>query len=262
MKTKKEKATKKKKTKVVIKLSDRIQALKRLERYKKDYKKYDEYRKKHGIVDSCIIDNFIVIPKVSPEGKKFCQKYKILYPFDPDQDIAVLPGSQFMPLEKGLHIPSIFPISSKIPKKKDVLGLKQGLMKSSNFPISLRIEKEEDIFRLEHGKYLHVAIDIDQKMATLTKDLRRLRRIYSRKVQEDERNRDSVVKNENNGASITMWDIYKMVHKEGKNLVQITREFFGVQGSPGYDFDEKFYKKINRAYQIAVKKIASFNASE
>ena len=219
-----------------MKLEDRIQALKRSDRYRKDYKKYDEYRRKHRIIDSCIIDGFTATFTVSPEGKKLCRRYKIPYPFDPDQDIAVLPGNQFLPLEKGMKIPSIFPIPLKITK--------QG----------------EQTFGLEHGKYLHVAIDIDQNLDTLKKDLQRLREIYSRKQQQDERDRDTAL--ENNGKSLTIWEIYDKVHKDKKAKVQITREFFDVQGSPGYEFNQSLYKQVKEAYNKAAKLIESVNSSK
>ena len=47
------------------------------------------------------------------------------------------------------------------------------------------------------------------------------------------------------------WKIWDMCHKEGKNLLQITREVFDLQGNPTYDFAPKYYKQVERAYRNA-----------
>jgi hypothetical protein len=51
--------------------------------------------------------------------------------------------------------------------------------------------------------------------------------------------------------AIDPWKVWDMKHKQGMNLLQITRKLFSVHGNPNYDFDEKLYKQTKRAYKKA-----------
>ena len=53
-----------------MKMEERIQALKRSVKYRKEYKRYDKYRKKNGLEDTCLLDYLTPIFHVSPEGQE------------------------------------------------------------------------------------------------------------------------------------------------------------------------------------------------
>lgn len=96
-----------------MKLEDKIQALKRSSKYREDYKKYDAFRGKNKIFDTCLDECLTPIYHVSPEGQKLCEKFKIPFPFNPDAaiDMPILP---------------ITPKPLRREKSKSIFGLKEG----------------------------------------------------------------------------------------------------------------------------------------
>jgi|Deesub1362A_J573_1020465.scaffolds.fasta_scaffold00319_14 hypothetical protein len=203
-----------------MKYEDRIQALKRSSKYRKDYKKYEDYLKKKGIIDYSLIDIITPIFKLSSEGHKLCKKYKILYPFNPDN-----------PPKNGTDTAKI-----SMP---------------AVFPLPLRVKRSgEHFFGLEDARFLNVKIDISRTLSDIQKDIKTLYHSYSKQIKVPKRNRDLDLPK-----GKTIWDIYDM-RKQGKTILQITKDIFRITESPSNDAIAKSkYRIIERAYNKAKKLI-------
>ncbi len=199
-----------------MKFEDRIQALKMSSKYKKDYKKYDENRKKKGIDDVFLIDSITPLNRLSPEGQKLCKKYKIPYPFHPDANI------------NGIHfVPSVLPIPIRIKKTG------------------------EQIFGLEDEQFLNVKIDINSKLKDIKKDIGNLYHFYSKQIKLGDR--DGTIELPK---GISIWDIFEMRHNQNKSILQITKEIFKIKESPSNDVISKSkIRTIERAVSKAKKLI-------
>ena len=206
-----------------MKFEDRIQALKRSLKYRRDYKKYDEYREKHGIEDIYLMNSIAPLRNVSPRGQKLCQKYDIPNPFNPDEDFQVLPGNQIIPLAKGIKIPAVL----SVPLKKKKTG--------------------EQVFGLKDVRYLRADIDITRNLKDIKKSISDLYHYYSKQIKEDKRN--TVI---DLPKGITIWNVYDMKHSHNKTTIQIVKDVFKIKDSPSYNKVAKSKRsKIDRAIKKA-----------
>lgn len=214
-----------------MKIEDRIQALKLSAKYHKDYEEYAEYREKNKIVDTCCINlnRFFPVYTISREGQKLCRKYKIPYPFNPCFEIAVLPGNQIIPLERGITFPSVL-------------------------PIQLRKTKEgKQVFGLIDNQYLNVTIDLTRPADDIHQDIKRLCQHYKTMIVGRKRNKDS---------DIDHWEIYRFVEDQrrtGEENFQTIVDCFYEKRKLSYHIEQKsFYMLVRRAYEKAKRLMDEF----
>lgn len=212
-----------------MKIEDRIQALKRSTKYRKDYKKYDEYRRKNNIVDSFLLDNFAPLCRISEEGQKLCAKYKIPFPFNPDGEVEVLPGSQTIPLERGISVPSVLPMP--IRKTKD----------------------GKQVFGLFDKRYLNISIDMTRLKKEIFQDIEKLCQYYKTQIDDKKRNKS---------ASLNCWDIYdKVKGQKSKSVLLVAKGFYGFTKNPAYCEEAmNCYKLVKRAYEKAERLMREFES--
>lgn len=211
-----------------MKLEDRIQALKRSSKYRKDYEIYDEYRHENGIIDSCILDKITPIFHISPKGKKLCDKYKIHFPFDPDGEIEFLPGSQIIPVSQ-INMPSVLPLPIK------------------------KIKSGENIFGLKERRFLCVSIDMTQDKETIIKELSELYAKYSQQAKMGRRRRDTTIVYMKK--FLSHWDVYDKF-ESNQSYHQIAEELLGRGIVPSKDREGKSYiDRIRLAHKKALRQI-------
>lgn len=211
-------------------LDDRIQALMRSKKYKKDFEKYIEQCRKKGIADKCIVSgSHALIFPLSDEAKKLCKRYEIPYPVSPEPP-EVLPKTSG---EKATHFP--LPPVVQVP----------------------RIEKGKPLWGLEDGRYFTVKIDFVQTLEGIRKVIDELYAYYSPRAKADERDRESIIEDE--PKALTHWQVYDVVERgkmEGKSILSITKEFVGINESPSNNPRVKtYYERIRNAYRKAEKQI-------
>ncbi len=212
-----------------MKIEDRIQALKRSTKYRNDYKKYDEYRKRNNVVDSFLLDYLAPLRKISKEGQRLCRKYKVPYPFNPDEEIIVLPGSQAIPSECVMKVPSVLPI----PLRKTKDG--------------------KHIFGLVDKQYLNVTIDMTRPKHVILRDLERLCQHYKAQIESDKRDK---------GSDVDCWEIYDFVEEQkqkGAENLRLIADLFYKKRKLSYHIEPmSAYMRVRRAYYKAKSIIKEF----
>ncbi len=223
-----------------MRVEDRIQALKRSPAYRKDYEKYDAYRRKNNIEDCFLHDYLAPLCKVSIKGQELCRKYKIPYPYNPDGKIEILPnadneaevqsGSKFKSLEKGIKIPSVLPIP--------ILNASDG----------------KQVFGLVDNQYLKITIDLSRPQSVILQDIAKLCQYYKTQIDTKKRDKDS---------SLDCWEIYDQVKEQSKkNLLRIAKSKYKFTENPAYcEKAASHNERVKRAYAKAQRLIQEFEVS-
>jgi hypothetical protein len=93
------------------------------------------------------------------------------------------------------------------------------------------------------GDYLVLQVDIrNATEEKLKKDFKVIIKQYKRLLKDNTRDKEFYQ---------NPWEVWDKKTKKGKNLSQITREIFDVQGNPGYDGWRDKYEQVRRAYKEA-----------
>jgi hypothetical protein len=95
------------------------------------------------------------------------------------------------------------------------------------------------------GERLYLEVDI--KNATkeeLIKDFKRIIDRYDDFLPE-------LRKSKKRESKLDHWEVWDRYSQEGRNLLNVTRRIFNVNGNPNFDFDENLYKQVKDAYKRA-----------
>jgi hypothetical protein len=215
-----------------ISFRDRIQAIKNSKVYQKDYQLYVKKREQARDYDEKIGPPWDPRNHLSTAGKRLCLKWGLLFPVHPDA-----------PLEPFRDI--------KMPST----DLEAWMIDGAAYPVSFPTEDE-----LENPS--HKAENYGQKVIThlngklcllvdtswppdMIMDV--LWKFINHYVKEN--------KGRINSTEEDPWKIYEMYQKT-KNLLEVTRELYGISELPAYDYEaDKYYKRVKRAYLKALKMI-------
>lgn len=188
--------------------------------------------------------------KMSPD--KLSDKWGLrVSPWDPDNPMSLDGNIKFSTWDTMTVAERMCPIDKDYRCKRDELHKKydEGLVTKKEF------QKKSAEFLIENGRYLTLKLDLYASDSSLLKAVKmHIGMLKSRlDIPLPERERET---------SVNPWEVWDMIHKEGKNLSQATREIFDVEGNPKYDFDESLYKQVLRAYEKANKMIDAVHPTE
>lgn len=216
-----------------ISVYDRLQAIARIPEYRKDF---EEYRNKAkdplAPIDMAFVGPPDDLPNLmvrlrSEEAIALCRKYDIPYPIDPNFDLNLLNSPEVF--SSYLGPPVVFPF---------------------NRPEETGIFVPDKETGLVEGRYLPVLIDLTQPKEAIFKEFERIltRILKSSK----ERSKDT---------EVNIWQVYDLHCLQGKSLLEVTRELFGISGLPAYYNEaDRRYQQIKRACDKAqqiVQKVSS-----
>ena len=210
---------------------DKVQAFKRSEKYHKDFRKYVMERRKEGVDDIFVGDETGALATViSKSGKCLCEKWKIIYPVNPD--------TRYMKGEEAyVHSPITY---LDLPEEWNMVvsqGGEQG--------------RDKKITHI-NGKLvlmIDTAYSTDQIEATIKKILCYWTR----------RTKQRIKKN----TKVNIWDIYDEF-KGGKTKYQIAMEYASKhtdEGLPTINPEDKEFKLIHHSYNKAKKIIKAVEKS-
>lgn len=216
-----------------MKWGDRIEALKRSKKYRKDYKEYEADRIKQGFNEYGSIDIFE--QQMSEKARSLCDKYHIPYPINPK--------------ETAIHDPS-----GKVVGQVGV---------DDNTP-AIRVNRarlgEDTTYGhvKQDGKFITIQITIDtsKTQEQIEDEFKNLYKHLFTQGPKKERSPRTYLRYQ--GKKIDHWLVYDMVEK-GESPSSIMKKFFGVTEKPS--LDEKAmarYKQIKRYYDKAVSLIGEF----
>ncbi len=210
------------KTKKTLSFRDQINALRRSEKYRRDYEDYQKYCRDNEIEDGYLHDWLCPTPlsNLSKGAQDLCKKYGFPFPVDPEGTVTSLP--------EGI----VFSIEDHI----DQLAVRP-----------LPLKKGTTVFGLEDGQHLNVSIDMARTEDEITQEIKRLHKHYNPKVKGSLRQRVTTQ---------DPWFIYDQVEKEGKNFSMIAKELSGIDANPTYDERiDAVRKQVANAYNKAKRMI-------
>ncbi|MBN2282745.1 MAG: hypothetical protein JXO48_02535 [Deltaproteobacteria bacterium] len=207
-----------------IGLYDKLQALKRSEKYRKDYDEYLSKKTGDDALVGSLLDHSI---KLSKAGRTLCDKYGLRFPINPDTPID---GDNF-PIECFPEIDSLITYLDPPEKWHETL--------------STSVDND-NLYTHINGK-LVLMVDTSRSYGEL---LEAFKLLLKRWGQES----SSRVKT----SSIDIWHVYDEVEKNHRNQLQVMRKLFDITRLPAYDGKaDAYYKQVRKAYEKA-KKIIEF----
>ena len=223
-----------------LSLYDRLQALKRLDQYRKDYARYKEKHLTSSDLDIVIFSPYIE-PHLSKEAKWLCQKYDIPFPFDPDLEISEdsisFPPNPYQKQEINKEVPKI-----RLDK------IRSSYYSNPVIPVD-PYPTPKISPAIINNRYLFLLVDLKQPQKTLEsafkeviKELKGYNSIASI-LKKEKKQRPFIV---------DKWKVYDLT-LEGKNLSQITKELYNKKElSPAYSKEDmSLYLQVKRAFQKA-----------
>jgi hypothetical protein len=216
-----------------ISFRDRIQAIKHSTIYLKDYQRYVKMRDKAGDIDIKIGSPWDPRKQLSKAGKRLCKKWGLGWPIAPD---APLHPRNCKTMELVADVPpwvidgAVYPVS---------------------FPTEDELKNPSHVTKcgrdvVTHlNKKLCLLIDTSWPPDMIVDVLREFINHYILE------NKGNIKQTEGDP-----WKIYELF-RHGKNLLEITRDLYGVTGQPAYDTNAAmYYRRVDRAYKKALKMIA------
>jgi len=214
--------------------NDRVEALKRSEKYRKDFEEYEAWRIQQGIDECVVVDAFE--QKMSEKAKALCNKYHLPFPLHPEKTmIHDFDGNVVGYMEKDGKAPAIKIDFARLEKRK---GRSPVAWDNDFLTIQLRIDTsqtQKQIVDEFSARYEHLLL---QKLG--------------------KKKRSSRTSLTYQGKEIDHWLVFDMM-KEKKNLAKVMKEFFGITKNPTYDKEAKArYEPVRRFYQKALNLMAEF----
>jgi len=213
------------KMKMVLTFKDRVEALRRSERYRRDFEIYRQYCLDNSVTDGCLLDWLCPTPltNLSKGAQDLCEKYGLPFPINPTGMATRLPDETHQPIKDTIEWPAVNP---------------------------LPLEKGKSVFGLEGGRYLNVSIDIERTEGEITQAIKKLYKHYSAQVKGNQRHGNT---------ELDPWDIYDQVEIEGKNVLQIAKEIMGINENPAYNsVIDAARKRVEAAYDKAKAILEAF----
>jgi tetratricopeptide (TPR) repeat protein len=206
---------------VKISLKNKYEALARLPEYKKDWEKFQSTDDKQWAIES----------------KKFKEKYgipKIPSPFNPNRK-RPYPDIDILPVE-------VIPrkIAQEISEPQKSLHTFEKILDWVK-----KSRKSERLF-IREDRYLHLKIDLTASIPALVKAFKDEIKKWRPAVQ------DFTSLAREKKTKVNPWMVYDLNKFEDKNLLQITKQKFGVKENPTYDSDaDVHYQRVKRAFKKA-----------
>jgi len=208
---------------------DKVQALKHSKKYAEDYRRFikdrgEEYHILHGSPEA-----FPQVSNLSESAKELCKKYNLRYPIDPNEPV------------KEWEIDYLYPVISFLDPPESWRDIEH---------INWTGDPKEAIVTYVNGK-LVVMIDTAHTREKIKQTLDDFLDMIAHYRGERTGGRDREI-------VFDKWRVYRMHEKEGKNLLQITRELVpefyhnDITDFPTYNKDvDAHYRRVRRAYKKA-----------
>jgi hypothetical protein len=216
-----------------MKWKDRIEALKRSEKYRKDYEEYEKWRIEHDTTEYGVLDTFE--QKMSDKAEALCEKYRIPFPIPPKDTMIFGPNEEVLGgIEERTKTPAI-----RVRRRK--LGNNEGYGHVT-----------------QEGQFITVQITIDtsKTQEQVEYEFKTLyKHLLSQGSGRKRRPRTSLTYQ---GKEIDHWFVFdKMTEK--KNLSSVMKEFFSITKNPTYNKEAKArYEQVRRYYQKALNLMREF----
>lgn len=104
---------------------------------------------------------------------------------------------------------------------------------------------------LRKGRYLSIEIDLTKRKDILP-SVKKIVSDYAKYA----------IKPSKSGSIDNQWKVWDKVHVERKNLSQVARELYNVQGSSGNGFPAAFHRRVSNAYDKALAMINAVTPEE
>jgi hypothetical protein len=218
-----------------MKWSDRIEALERSEKYRKDYEEYEKWRIEHGIDEIVVHDAFE--QKMSIKAKALCDKYHLSYPIHPDWTLIYNTDGD---------------IVGSMGKEMKTPAIKINLTKLGNNNSYGHVLQDDQFITVQ------LTIDTSKTQQQIEDEFKTLYQHWI--AQGSGRKRSPRTNMTYQGKEIDHWLIFDMM-KEKKNKSRVMKDLFGIVENPTYDKEARArYNQIERYYDKACRLMREFDS--
>ncbi len=217
--------------------NDRIEALKRSEKYRKDFEEYEAWRIEQGIDEIVVVDAFE--QKMSEKAKDLCNKYRIPFPIHPERTmIHDFDGNVVGYMKKDDKAPATKIDFARLGKRKGYSGV---AWDNDFLTIQLRIDTSKTQKQI-----------VDEFSALYE---------YLLLIKFGKKKRSSKTSLTYQDKEIDHWVVFDMMRQKN-NLSKVMKELFGITENPTYNRKAmSLYKQVQRRYNKALRLMSEFEGN-